>query len=32
LEGVSPSVYLKGGVRHDQLRYGLTRAGWLYRR
>jgi ribosomal-protein-alanine N-acetyltransferase len=32
LEGVSPSAYLKGGVRHDQLRYGLTRAGWLYRR
>ncbi|MBW2471858.1 MAG: GNAT family N-acetyltransferase [Deltaproteobacteria bacterium] len=28
LEGVAPSVYLKRGVRYDQLNYGLTRAQW----
>ena len=28
-EGVAPSTYLKGGVRYDQVNYGLTRAQWL---
>jgi len=27
-EGVAPSAYLKGGVRYDQLNYGITRAQW----
>lgn len=31
-EGVLPGAYLKGGVRYDQLLYGLTRAGWVQRR
>lgn len=29
LEGLAPSAYLKGGVRYDQLSYGITRAQWL---
>jgi RimJ/RimL family protein N-acetyltransferase len=28
-EGVAPSTYLKGGVRYDQINYGLTRSQWL---
>jgi RimJ/RimL family protein N-acetyltransferase len=28
-EGVSPSAYVKNGVRHDQVHFGLTRAQWL---
>ena len=28
LEGVAQSAYLKGGVRLDQLNYGITRAQW----
>lgn len=27
-EGVSPSAYLKGGVRYDMRHFGLTRAQW----
>lgn len=29
LEGIAPSAYLKGGVRYDQLNYGITRAQWI---
>ncbi len=28
LEGVAPDAYLKGGVRYDQMNYGLTRSQW----
>ena len=28
LEGTAPSAYLKGGVRYDQMTYGLTRSQW----
>ncbi len=28
LEGVSPSAYLKGGVRYDMHHFGLTRSQW----
>ena len=27
-EGIAPSAYLKGGVRYDQVNFGLTRAQW----
>ena len=28
LEGTAPSAYLKNGVRHDQVNFGMTRAQW----
>ena len=28
LEGIAPGAYVKGGVRYDQLNYGMTRAQW----
>jgi RimJ/RimL family protein N-acetyltransferase len=28
LEGAAPDAYLKGGVRYDQLNYGLAKAQW----
>jgi RimJ/RimL family protein N-acetyltransferase len=28
LEGIAPDAYLKGGVRYDQMSYGLTRSQW----
>ena len=28
LEGIAPGAYLKGGVRYDQLNYGMTRSQW----
>ncbi len=28
LEGVAPDAYLKGGVRYDQMNYGLIRSHW----
>ena len=28
LEGVAPDAYLKGGVRYDQMNYGMTRSQW----
>lgn len=31
LEGVAPLHYVKAGVRHDQLNYGLTRQQWAIR-
>jgi len=31
LEGIAPSYYVKSGVRHDQLNYGITRARWADR-
>jgi RimJ/RimL family protein N-acetyltransferase len=29
LEGVAPSMYVKFGVRYDQLNFGVTREQWL---
>ena len=29
LEGVAPSMYVKSGVRYDQLNFGITREQWL---
>jgi RimJ/RimL family protein N-acetyltransferase len=28
-EGVAPGAYLKGGVRHDQRNFGVTRPQWI---